>query len=157
MGAGSGMDPSSGKLKTLDDHVEARRKRQGMSSLADVAFSSKGERQPTNADGKASGVIRGKATGDFYIEEEEGLEAYGRLKKKGGEEEQEEEEEGEEEGAAAGEGEEEQGEEGGEEAKEEGGDEAKKGEEGGDGRSQKKKDDPDNKPAAGEGETTAKR
>ena len=91
MGAGSGMDPTTGKLKTLDDHVNARRKRQGMNSLTDVAFSSKADRQPTDAEGRRSGVIRGKATGDFYIEEEEGLEAYGRLKKKGGEEEEEEE------------------------------------------------------------------
>ena len=153
MGAGSGMDPTTGKLKTLDDHVAARKKRQGVDSLADVAFGRKGDRQATDAEGRRSGVIRGRATGDFYVEEEEGLEAYGRLKKKGGDEDEEEEDEeggGAEEGE--GEGEEATGDEGGED-KEQGGE----GEEGGDGRSQKKKDDPDNKPAAGEGETTAKR
>ena len=51
MGAGSGINPTTGKLKTLDDHVEARRKRQGVDSLAEVAFGKKGNRQPTNADG----------------------------------------------------------------------------------------------------------
>ena len=154
MGAGSGINPTTGKLKTLDDHVEARRKRQGVDSLAEVAFGKKGNRQPTNADGVRSGVVRGKATGDFYIEEEEGLEAYGRLKKKGVDAEEEEvEEEGEEgEGgeAAAEEGE-------GDEGKKEGGEDQEEGAGEGDGRSQKKKDDPENKPAAGEGEPTGKR
>lgn len=153
MGAGAGLDPTSAaNIKTLDDMVSDRKNRQGMRGMHQVVLGPKGDRRATDAHG-GDGVIRGKTKGDVYVEEEEGLEAYGRLRNKAklaeAEEEEEEEEEGEGEEGAAGEGED-AGEEGADK-EESGGDDSE-----GDGRSQQKKDNPDEKGAAGE-KLTAKK
>jgi len=156
---GAGHDFAGGAGSSGPDSLSANSKLTGFkSSYKNNTEKEKARRQNAKGGGP-SGPLRGTVGGDIYVEEDEALEAYGRLKnrtKAAEEEVEEEEEESGEEAAEADEGKEDEEKSESKEDKEDGDNQdasqgqPSKDDEGGEaGKSQAKKDNPNDKGAAG--------